>query len=786
MLKSAYFAKKEVAHSPKSLTIEQIISIIIAILGLLVSIIMLYSIDSNNYIYKFYFCMIVIMAYLSLVVYFTWKLVIIGATNLFYKFIKFLESSKEKLINFYLRKTKKELYKKEKYDSNQISKELKYFELNNSNLVKYNEGNYSDNTLNKEGSNNNNFKNAYQSDLLHYNPAAKNISNFFNSEVNNKAKVGEVNLVPCSKNINQNRNSINSNRKESLQINQVLYAPLIQVNESAKKDKAVNENDNQVKQPVSAYLKNIFSNQVPVPNDVINQDNNNSNNKFMSLCKAENNLNLGNTTNTLIFNSNDNSYRKNESQFLSKLSFLFNSNLDKQSDRNEIKNSYSKNKQLNKILNEIYSSTLYIKNLKPLNDDELKKIDSTEISQKLKKLGFNGDLRRYVNNLKGFCVNLFFQKLLDYFDCTLCNINDLLKCYKIEFTNDIELALNYVNDIDTIITERVNSSNIFYNYLIGNYDKNFNNQENNNNMKNNNSDSMTTIYILWADLDSIELLKNKIKDKLKNLKLMNNINNDKNKKIRNENSDQTVESYFFDDKSGRTKKDSFINSTTNSRYYDNFTNNFSKEAFNNNFNSNLFDNSDLSNPLKFNFITSRQYPTILLRNQQSEDSLEKLILELDNLVKVNKLIAPSVLKINCKEEYLVIMNYCISRINELQKDFSAYNYNSGGSWLGREWISFFPSDAMLIANILLKQLAESLVENNETLTKCLLLSYPIRLSLEQNDNKNSSNLKNNTYKLNSGSLFIYNSSPDQYECYFNVIFKETKIQLNSVSLITFR
>ena len=47
------------------------------------------------------------------------------------------------------------------------------------------------------------------------------------------------------------------------------------------------------------------------------------------------------------------------------------------------------------------------------------------------------------------------------------------------------------------------------------------------------------------------------------------------------------------------EKDSFINSTTNSRYYDNFTNNFSKEAFNNNFNSNLFDNSDLSNPFDF-------------------------------------------------------------------------------------------------------------------------------------------------------------------------------------------
>ena len=411
----------------------------------------------------------------------------------------------------------------------------------------------------------------------------------------------------------------------------------------------------------------------------------------------------------------------------------------------------------------------YTENLKLNNQDSLKKI--------LDENNFKFSMNQCIENLKFYVSSQVLSKLTNYNVCNIINLNNLLLDLGIEITTDIkdgfkfygeqiefnreyysnlnldEISFNHSSETrirlikDKIEAKLEKSSGVFENSL--NSIMNLNNVNRSRLLSNmsHKQEGDQTIKIFFCDIPVLNFIIEKLKQKIKKLRLMT--------------SDNEVVSSSFPSSLG-------INQTVKSVYINN-----------NGFNA-LTSNND--------------YPNVYLKSKHTEELFEKIIVELNERKNINESIFPDYFssKISSIEDYMIIMDYITQRLDYLQRGVLLdYSHLKGGNYRDTlPWNSFFPSDSLLLSYSLIKQLTSSIVEKSD-LTKCFLLSYPLQplkqgFSLASKKILNSLGKKEETasnQSLTNNSTFLYHLSPFNYETYFILINKGEIIQLPRVSFL---
>lgn len=111
---------------------------------------------------------------------------------------------------------------------------------------------------------------------------------------------------------------------------------------------------------------------------------------------------------------------------------------------------------------------------------------------------------------------------------------------------------------------------------------------------------------------------------------------------------------------------------------------------------------------------------------------------------------------------LLVIEYTIERLHQLQQNFELYgNGSGGGDFLNENWCSLLPTDSQIISHIIINYI-ESIYEiNNNRNQQIFLLSYPSNASIFTNNDINNSPMKT--------SVFLYQINPPNVEPKFNVV-----------------
>ena len=113
---------------------------------------------------------------------------------------------------------------------------------------------------------------------------------------------------------------------------------------------------------------------------------------------------------------------------------------------------------------------------------------------------------------------------------------------------------------------------------------------------------------------------------------------------------------------------------------------------------------------------------------------------------------------------LLVMEYSIERLRQLQHNFSLYESGSkGGDFMNENWCSILPTDSQLLVHVVMSYIESIYSINNNINQQIFLLSYPCsyNISINENDIKNR----------NQTSIFLYQINPPETEPKFNVVYK---------------
>lgn len=316
----------------------------------------------------------------------------------------------------------------------------------------------------------------------------------------------------------------------------------------------------------------------------------------------------------------------------------------------------------------------------------------------------------YINNLKGVLLNKTLLKIHDFHIININTINNLLSENNIKFVTEIYDS-TFSNESITEIYNRI---------LKKNYLKNRNSEKNN-----------LEIRLFWGDNKKIQYIIDLIDCKIDSINKFSVDNEDNN--------------LNFQLKSSRFNKEySFLSSNPGRSI-------LSKPEFclQNTFNP-LF-NSELS--------------TVLYKNKENENNLQRLKKELETRMFINSfLYTENLCQVTSEYEYFLLLDYIISRIESiinLNLNISHLS-SSGGKYKEHSWKNLFPTDSILLMELLMKSIHNALIDNMK-ISKNFILTFPLKP-------ENS---------VSEEGIFIYNSLPKEYETHFDVYFKSKIMRIPS-------
>lgn len=355
-----------------------------------------------------------------------------------------------------------------------------------------------------------------------------------------------------------------------------------------------------------------------------------------------------------------------------------------------------------KIINKVLSCRDYKQQLIPIENHV--NFDEIEFEILLKQQGLDRDLGRLIKSMKHYIKERLLPKLLDHHLINLNTINKLLKPYSIKLESSLDRS-DVSGQIVNLLRQRIINSQ--FNYAFNHVEEH----------------DEKIIPIFCADSKKLHTIITTINEKLKNIE---NLKHEPDLKYGNKSSQ--------------------------------FRDNFSRipGVYNK--------NSDE----KFNLLSSGdQMSTIIYKNREAEDTLDKLKVEIQRRIDLNLLIYTEICHpIETEDELFVLMDYIYSRLEELNKlSFNSFQSSSGGQYRDIHWISFFPTDVSIIAEIIVKSLQNAVIENSN-LTKCFMISFPFKPEL---NNK-------------VDNILLYKASPKEYESHFEVVHKGSVIKIPPVRL----
>lgn len=153
-------------------------------------------------------------------------------------------------------------------------------------------------------------------------------------------------------------------------------------------------------------------------------------------------------------------------------------------------------------------------------------------------------------------------------------------------------------------------------------------------------------------------------------------------------------------------------------------------------------------------------------NNSSLTNLQKLLYE---RIIINERLYPKELFYKKNESHvLLVIEYAIERLKQLNQDFENYgNGSSGGDFLYENWCSLLPTDSQLISHLVINYIESIYLINNSLNQQNFLLSFP-------NNYITSINEKNLNEK-NQTNIFLYQISPQGTEPIFNVAYNNILI-----------
>lgn len=354
-----------------------------------------------------------------------------------------------------------------------------------------------------------------------------------------------------------------------------------------------------------------------------------------------------------------------------------------------------------KVINKILASRDHKQQLIPIENHV--NFDEIEFEILLKQQGLANDFGRLSKSMKHYIKERLLPKLLDHHLINLNTINKLLKPYSIRVESSLDRS-DISGQIVNLIKQRIINSQ--FNYA-------FNHME---------EPDEKVITIFCADSKKLHIIITTINEKLKNIE---NLKHEPDLKYSNKAAP--------------------------------FRDNFSRIG-----------GVNKSSEEKFNLLSSGdQMSTIIYKNREAEDTLDKLKIEIQRRIDLNLLIYTEICHpIDTEDELFVLMDYIYTRLEELNKlSFNSFQSGSGGQYRDIHWISFFPTDASIIAEIVVKSLQNAVIENSN-LTKCFMISFPFKPELN--------------HKVDN--ILLYKASPKEYESHFEVVHKGSVIKIPPVSI----
>jgi hypothetical protein len=159
----------------------------------------------------------------------------------------------------------------------------------------------------------------------------------------------------------------------------------------------------------------------------------------------------------------------------------------------------------------------------------------------------------------------------------------------------------------------------------------------------------------------------------------------------------------------------------------------------------------------FNPLFNSELSTVLYKNKDYESNLQRLKKELETRMFINSfLYTENLCQVTSEYEYFLLLDYIISRIESiinLNLNISHLS-SSGGKYKDYSWKNLFPTDSILLMEILMKSIHNALIDNMK-ISKNFILTFPLKPENSVNDE----------------GIFIYNSLPKEYETHFDVYFK---------------
>lgn len=437
-----------------------------------------------------------------------------------------------------------------------------------------------------------------------------------------------------------------------------------------------------------------------------------------------------NLSSSLSHYDNNNTYRNN----------LTHQNATTNSMNNNISNDYNKFKRninlLNKLLYEIFNNPNYKTKLELLTNNNIVENNpilsignSMIFHQDLQEIGFSYDILSTVSNLKLSIIQNILPNIIDYHSNNLTNINKLLSVFGLSLSENLEQCS--IEKTNVIILEMLSKNK--FNLL--NLNLNKNSIDYDGKLQKNENEFPDNTKFFWGDSPTIKALLISMNDKYKEL-------------------EKIVGSKI----EFKGKEDFKFNDNTNNEIKSQYT----KEQ----------DNMFLKK--EYNPITSNTMYSSIQKKEENIKLIKNLVELLDMRININNILLGEYIGLTDSKAILILLDYNLKRLNYLNSTkLIPYNHCGGGEYNGSSWNNFFPTDAILLANIIVENIKLTISGKAKTTNfydqnyfLCEFLKRDRKINLNTNQ-----------------KLFLNRPFPDDKETYYNVVYKNKVIRTIKVSFL---
>lgn len=469
---------------------------------------------------------------------------------------------------------------------------------------------------------------------------------------------------------------------------------------------------------------------------------------------------------------------------------------------------------LKKLLSQISKSGEYKTTLEPVSlsiNNSKNSIMNNEESQinnlqkHLDEINFSRSLSSCCNNLKFLITTRILPNMIDYHYGNYNSLNKSLSKIGISFSDTIENCVFETKQVELLLKKHLNNNRIFkhsfnnninkYNYDVRNT-IGFVNDTNNNNFNSINGDNSGSgsfnIDLFWGDNLSINLLikELKIKEQERNI-FLNKIKENRSSLYKSStdlNSNTIINPYSNSNNNTNTNHTSYTIKSNKTNIFESKKQNMSifsdySATLPNQTTNNLSINSN--NGIRYNPLTSSNLFSSLQISEEEQETIKNIIVLLEERKEINDILLGSYnYQIRKSTKAMITLDYVVQRLDELnQSKLMKFKFNSGGKYKSNDWISFFPTDSMIICNLFLENMKKLVTSSNSNI---------IQNNNELDDNYHFNSRMNDvvydylicfplSVNLSSNNgLFVYKQFDANIETYFSVIYKNKCIELLSV------